>query len=134
MFGATLLMEMFEPPTLQPVPPIAWLPMKVHHRHQQDPFDFCSVQYGIGEAVYQRASKASREPGAAFRMGNDAPDRVPNFCDELTAKALGLLFVEPGSGNEFFLGLRVEDGTSHRSDARALRKTAAVGLAFTFPV
>ena len=30
-------------------------------------------------------------------MGNDAPHRVPNFSDELTAKAFGLLFVEPGS-------------------------------------
>jgi len=108
--------------------------MEVHHRHQQDLFGVCSVQYGIGEAVYQHASQASREPGAAFWMGNDAPHRAPNFSDELTAEAFGLLFVEPGSGNEFFLRLRVEDGTSHRRDARAFRKTAAAGLAFTFPV
>ena len=67
-------------------------------------------------------------------MGNDTPNRVPNFCDELPAKPCGVLFVEPGSGNEFFLRLRVEDGTSHRRDARAFRKTAAAGLAFTFPV
>lgn len=87
--------------------------MKVHHRHQQNPFGFCSVEYSIGEAVYQHASKASREPGATVRMGNDASNRMPNFSDEFTAKAFGLLFVESGSGNEFFLRLRVEDGTFH---------------------
>src|SRR3990172_10790500 len=89
---------------------------------------------GWAACALQPAPKPSREPDAAFRLGNDAPNRVPNFCDELSAKPCDMLFVEPSSGNEFFLRLRAENGTSHRSAARALRKTAAAGLVSTFPV
>src|SRR3989304_6829116 len=80
-----------------------------------------SVRLLLGTVRHSRSGlptcvAGSQEPGAAFRMGNDAPHRVPNFSDELTTKAFGLLFVEPGSRNQFFLRLRVEDGPSPRSD------------------